>query len=137
LSRSRWQTLPRIACDWPAHDSLAPTWERYDNVAGSSGPGAGRTVLRFREELHGIEAVIAGQGIGILSDLLVARELESGVLVSLSTVTLEGYGIYLVLSPGQLSLPPMREFADWMRAVYADPAPPQKTRLVGTEPYQP
>ena len=34
--------------------------------------------LSFREELHAIEAVIAGQGIGIFSDVLVARELAAG-----------------------------------------------------------
>ena len=28
--------------------------------------------LNFREELHAIDAVLAGQGIGIFSDLLVA-----------------------------------------------------------------
>ncbi len=32
--------------------------------------------LCFREELHAIEAVIGGQGVGICSDVLVAHELQ-------------------------------------------------------------
>jgi LysR family glycine cleavage system transcriptional activator len=36
--------------------------------------------LSFREELHAIEAVIAGQGIGIFSDVHVARELAGKTL---------------------------------------------------------
>lgn len=37
--------------------------------------------LSFREELHAIEAVIAGQGIGIVSVVLVEHELAAGTLV--------------------------------------------------------
>lgn len=44
--------------------------------------------LNFREELHAIDAVIAGQGIGICSDVLVARELETGTLVRALDLTL-------------------------------------------------
>ena len=38
--------------------------------------------LSFREELHAIEAVIAGQGVGIFSDALVAHEFDAGTLVT-------------------------------------------------------
>ena len=37
--------------------------------------------LSFKEELHAIEAVIAGQGIGLFSNVLVAPELKAGTLV--------------------------------------------------------
>jgi hypothetical protein len=47
--------------------------------------------LSFREELHAIEAVIAGQGVGIFSDVLVAKELAAGTLVKAFAVSLPGY----------------------------------------------
>ena len=52
--------------------------------------------LSFREELHAIEAVIAGQGIGIFSDVLVARELAAGTLVRPFDLCLPGYRFYVV-----------------------------------------
>jgi LysR family transcriptional regulator, glycine cleavage system transcriptional activator len=55
--------------------------------------------LSFREELHAIEAVIAGQGIGIFSDVLVARELAAGTLVRPFDLCLPGYRFYLVRTP--------------------------------------
>ena len=46
----------------------------------------------FREELHAIDALIAGQGIGIASDVLVARELAAGELVKVLDLSLPGLG---------------------------------------------
>ena len=70
--------------------------------------GAGRKskpvapTLFFREELHAIQAVIAGQGVGICSDILVRRELASGQLVRVSAVTLDGYGFFFVHRRGDV-----------------------------------
>jgi LysR family glycine cleavage system transcriptional activator len=49
---------------------------------------ARRIATRFREELYAIEAVVAGQGVAICSDLLIRKELSDGTLVSLSPITL-------------------------------------------------
>ena len=95
--------LPLIETGWPDHDAGAPRWSRWIERASSA---AGRKpkpkvpTLFFREELHTIQAVIAGQGVGICSDILVRSELASGELVRVSDITLEGYGFYLVHRPG-------------------------------------
>ena len=92
--------LPLIETGWPDSDTEAPRWSRWIERAGCS--AAGRKpmpevpTLLFREELHAIQAVIAGQGVGICSDILVWRELDSGELVRVSDVTLDGYGFYFV-----------------------------------------
>jgi LysR family glycine cleavage system transcriptional activator len=52
--------------------------------------------LSFRKELHAIEAILAGQGIGICSDVLVAHELRTRLLVKALDLKLPGYGFYLV-----------------------------------------
>ncbi len=73
--------------------------------------------LNFREELHAIEAVIAGQGIAVCSDVLVARELKSGVLVKALDLALPGFGFYLVHVPDHPRRSVIEAFAAWMRRV--------------------
>ena len=81
--------------------------------------GAPRIAMRFREELHAIEAVIAGQGVAICSDLLVRKELCDGTLVRLSPVTLDGYGLFLVTLPEQSVALAVRNFCAWMQRVFS------------------
>ena len=73
--------------------------------------------LSFREELHVIEAVIAGQGIGIFSDVLVAPELATGALVKAFGVSLPGYRFSVVHMPGHPREKTIRAFAGWLRSV--------------------
>ena len=73
--------------------------------------------LSLREEPHAIEAVIAGQGIAILSDVLVAPELASGALVRALNVSLPGYGFYIVHTPGHPREKTIRAFTSWLRSV--------------------
>ena len=117
-----WQQLPGIAYDWLPGDSQAPTWERWGMVARTH--GAPRIAMRFREELHAIEAVVAGQGVAICSDLLIRKELSEGTLVILSSVTLDGYGLFLVTLPEQSAAPAVRNFCVWMQGVFAKSAVP-------------
>jgi DNA-binding transcriptional LysR family regulator len=85
-----------VHCYWSPSDREAPTWERWLAAARSQGADLPALEelkhLSFREELHAIEAVIAGQGIAICSDVLVARELAMGVLVKALNLALPGYG---------------------------------------------
>ena len=59
----------------------APTWVYWETVARKTHrrvPAiASKVGLSFREELHAIEAVIAGQGVAICSDVWVGREPRS------------------------------------------------------------
>src|SRR5207249_10527992 len=70
---------------WSPSELAAPTWQRWLAVARSKWRDVPEFKdmdhLSFREELHAIEAVIAGQGIGIFSNVLVAHELAAGTLV--------------------------------------------------------
>jgi len=73
--------------------------------------------LSFREELHAIEAVIAAQGIGICSDVLVADKLISGTLVKALDMKLPGYGFYLVHMPGHPRQKMIDAFSAWLQSV--------------------
>jgi LysR family glycine cleavage system transcriptional activator len=72
--------------------------------------------LSFREELHAIEAVISGQGVGIFSDVLVAHELASGTLVKAFDLSLPGYCFYVVRKPGHPREKAMQAFSTWVRS---------------------
>ena len=92
--------LPRVEVGWPLTDAGAPTWRNWETVARAAGHQINGTVrppqLKIHEEHHGIEAIVAGQGLGLCSDVLVARELRDGRLVRVSDIVLPGYGFYFV-----------------------------------------
>jgi len=73
--------------------------------------------LTFREELHAIDAVIAGQGIAILGDTLLAHELETGVLVKAVDFTAPGTGYYLVYLSDHPRKAQIEDLASWARSV--------------------
>jgi LysR family glycine cleavage system transcriptional activator len=110
-----------VHCYWSPSDLGAPTWQGWLAAAR----GKWRDVpefkdmdhLSFREELHAIEAVIAGQGIGILSDVLVARELRAGMLVKAFDLCLPGYHFYVVRTPGHPREKTVQAFATWLQSV--------------------
>jgi LysR family glycine cleavage system transcriptional activator len=112
---------PLIHFDWMNRDHEAPTWSRWLAAARSVDPGIQDTNkawdLSFREELHAIDAVAAGQGIAICSDVVVSRELKSGALVKAHALSLPGYGFYLVSVPHHPQRPIIEAFSVWMRSV--------------------
>jgi LysR family glycine cleavage system transcriptional activator len=106
---------PLIHFDWMNRDHEAPTWSRWLAAARSVDPGIQDTNkawdLSFREELHAIDAVAAGQGIAICSDVVVSRELKSGALVKAHALSLPGYGFYLVSVPHHPQRPIIEAFS--------------------------
>jgi len=109
-----------VHCYWPPSDLDAPTWQRWLELAR----GKWRDVpdlkdmehLSFREELHAIEAVIAGQGIGIFSNVLVGPELAAGTLVKVFELSLPGYRFYVVRRPGHPHEKIIKVFSKWLRS---------------------
>jgi LysR family glycine cleavage system transcriptional activator len=70
--------------------------------------------LTFTEELHAIDAVIAGQGVGLFSDVLLERELASGELIKLLDLALPGLGFYLVYTADHPRQDAIRLFSQWI-----------------------
>ena len=66
-----------------------PTWARWCSQAGITGVNA-EPGLRFTDSLHAVQAAIAGQGIAIISLVLVAEALASGLLVQPFAEVLRG-----------------------------------------------
>jgi len=112
--------FPLIEAGWPATDSEAPIWRRWEIAARKHHklvPNLSNLAsLNFREELHAIEAVISGQEIAICSDVLVGPELASGALVKVANVTLPGYGFYIVQRNNHPKLASVKSFIAWALA---------------------
>lgn len=112
---------PLVHAGWPAANTHAPTWQRWINAARKFDPQVSNQVtsggLIFHEELHAIDAVIAGQGVGLLSDVLVKEALESGNLVRVSDISLPGLGFYLIHIENKSLKPTIDRFIEWIRSV--------------------
>jgi LysR family transcriptional regulator, glycine cleavage system transcriptional activator len=109
-----------IHCYWSPSDREPPTWQRWLARARRKWRHVpefkGMQHLSFREELHAIEAVIAGQGVGIFSDALVAHELSAGTLVKAFDLSLPGYSFYLVRRPEHPREKAIRAFSAWVQS---------------------
>lgn len=121
LSPAEIARFPLIEADWPATDEDAPNWRQWSAVAQAKHKRvpdfSALASVSFREELHAIEAAIAGQGIAICSDVLTAPELASGALLPVSPIKLPGYGFYLVHRDGHPRLAEIKTFIAWARTV--------------------
>jgi LysR family transcriptional regulator, glycine cleavage system transcriptional activator len=110
-----------VHCYWSPSDLEAPTWQRWLAVARTKWRDVPEFKemehLSFREELHAIEAVIAGQGIGIFSNVLVAPELAAGTLVKAFNLSLPGYRFFLVRTPDHQREKTIQAFSSWLRSV--------------------
>jgi LysR family glycine cleavage system transcriptional activator len=110
-----------IHLNWQPWEPSPPTWPFWLKATGARGSEAsattGKDSLSFREELHAIEAVIAGQGIAILSDVLVGRELQSGALVKVLDRPLPGFGFYFTHVPDHPRQPVIKSFHAWIGTV--------------------
>jgi LysR family glycine cleavage system transcriptional activator len=121
MSPAELSRFPLIEIEWPPTDADAPRWRRWEALARQRYKDvpdlAAMSSLSFREELHAIEAVIAGQGIAICSDVLVGPELASGTLLPVSHIKLPGYGFYLLHRIEHPKLAAVNAFAAWVRTV--------------------
>jgi LysR family transcriptional regulator, glycine cleavage system transcriptional activator len=109
--------LPLIHFDWFAKDESAPNWARWREMASTTDPRAhdlGGVAFSFREELHAIDAVLAGDGIAILSDVVVADDLAAGSLVKALDLALPGYGFYPVYSSDHPRRAVIETFVNWL-----------------------
>jgi LysR family glycine cleavage system transcriptional activator len=83
-----WHRPPRVALGWDA-------WARAAGRQPSELPGGG---VRYSEESHAIQAAVAGQGIALVSLLLVEEELRLGLLQVAAEPVLPALSYHLLKS---------------------------------------
>lgn len=116
-----------IHFDWGAarrDDPRAPVWRQWLARAGLEDIDASAGIS-FTDEIHAVQAVVAGQGIGLLSLALVAEELASGILVQPFLLSLEGDRYDLVYSPRMADRPATRVLRGWVTAQFTGTAHPR------------
>lgn len=110
--------FPLIHYEWTNGDPEAPSWPRWFSASGV--PASAFTSLRnkrdlsFREELHAIDAVLAGQGVALCSDIVLERALLSGALVKVHALALPGYGFYVAHLAEHARSSAVRTFVQWV-----------------------
>lgn len=121
LSPQELAAFPLIDAQWPSDAPNPPMWKEWVAVARAAGldvPDLGRRVaLRFQEDLHGIEATLAGQGIAICSDILIEAALADGSLLRVSPISLRGYGFYSIHRLGHPKAATIGAFDRWVRGI--------------------
>lgn len=115
-SPSNLARYPLIQYDWLAKDPLSPNWKRWFDAAGGA-PAPWTIAFSFREEAHAIEAALAGQGVTLCSDVVVADELASGALVKAFDFGLPGYAFYPVFAPDHPRRQTLEAFVHWLRGM--------------------
>lgn len=110
--------FPLIHYEWTNGDPEAPCWSRWFSASGAlasaSTPLRSKRDLSFREELHAIDAVLAGQGIALCSDIVLERALLSGALVKVHPFALPGYGFYVAHLAEHARSAAVRSFVEWV-----------------------
>jgi LysR family glycine cleavage system transcriptional activator len=96
---SQW---PLIHFDWHRPLPVDLTWAAWMSASGNQ-PCDLSTGIRYSEESHAIQAAVAGQGVALLSLVLVEEELRMRLLKIVAEPVLKGMS-YHVLKPGQRSV---------------------------------
>ncbi len=107
---------PLVHFDWgPAmRNATPPTWRRWAECAGLDASDV-QPGLSFTDEIHAIQATVAGQGVGLLSLALVAEELAAGTLIQPFGPVLEGYTYSLVYPRNAVGSPGIDALRSWIR----------------------
>ena len=105
------QTL--IHFEWQPTIKSPPTWRKWNQEAGlaSLDTSAG---LIFSDESHAITAAVAGQGVALLGNELIADELRSGALVQPFGPILDGDAYYFIYPEARRDDPPIQALRQWV-----------------------
>ncbi len=107
-----------LETEW-VNKSLPPiAWEALINQQGREESQTNYTVRRFDQEHHVIQAALAGQGIALVSSILVRNAVKEQWLVPFSNNTLQGEFIgltyYLVVPPHNQRNKNVVAFTEWL-----------------------
>jgi len=91
---SQW---PLIHFDWHRPPPVDLTWQGWARQVGGT-PAELSTGMRYSEESHAIQAAVAGQGVALLSLVLVEEELRLGLLRTVGGRTLKGMSYHVLKS---------------------------------------
>lgn len=104
-----------IHSEWRRRD-LQPDWRRWQALAQVPGLNVDAG-LRITDESHAIQAAVAGQGVVIVSLLMVEDELARGVLIHPFGPVIEGHRYHLVATEENMASADVQAVRQWLKAV--------------------
>lgn len=110
---ARW---PLIHFDWFTPPTPRLDWEAWAMLAGQPRSHF-MTGIRYSEESHAIQATVAGQGVALLSALLVEQELKMGLLQVVAGPTLPGMSYYLLKPVRKPLSEAAQAVAEWLMTI--------------------
>lgn len=96
---------------WRHPNADTPTWRRWLDAANMQTIDADAGIS-FNDDGHAIQAAVAGQGVALLSLVLVADDLASGVLVQPFGPVIDGYDFHLVHP--KAARPEVHMLSEWL-----------------------
>ena len=117
---ARW---PLISFAWRRPHPDNPTWQRWFAEARLA-ERAPASELHFSDEGHAIQAAVAGQGVALVSQALVADELVSGHLHQPFGPGIAGHTYHLAVSRERALSPHAQAVMAWLRRQGQTPRPP-------------
>lgn len=85
---------PLIHFDWYNSASFSLTWEKWTQLSHCP-LSKNQSDIHYSDESHAIQAAVAGQGVALLSLVLIQREIEMGLLTSNIAPALKGMNYYI------------------------------------------
>ena len=101
----------------------APSWARWCAQAGVTRVNT-EAGLRFTDSLHAVQAAIAGQGIALVSLVLVSDALASGLLVQPFRPVLRGATYHFACAPELAARADVATLRTWFQQQLAAPSVP-------------
>ena len=114
--------LPLLHMAWPERVLPPITWSAWKQAANEHGEldewdtEAG---VVFSDETHAISAAIAGQGVALVSETVVAQELQSGLLQAPLECGLDGCGSHWVVPKSRANEAKLLAVEAWVTAACA------------------
>ena len=106
--------------DYRDLDAAFPNWTMWLKVVGAEDIDADRGIY-FSQADQLFQAVVDGQGVGLLANVMAEPEIAAGRLVQPFATSLPvRMSYHVVTSPGKADLPKVRAFRDWVLAESAD-----------------
>ncbi|WP_323748597.1 LysR substrate-binding domain-containing protein [Dyella silvae] len=116
------ERVPLIGFDWFRRDATTPDWPLWFERARRA---AIPRQLQFSDEVHAIQAAMAGQGIALVNQTLVADVLAAGMLCQPFGPTLTGHPFHLVWPEACDLDPVISDVRHWLRDEAAGAAQPR------------
>ncbi|TXL73341.1 LysR family transcriptional regulator [Vineibacter terrae] len=114
LSPDQILALPLLHYRWKSGSANAPSWERWHALTRAEA-ALPRTIQTFSEEIHAIEAAVAGHGAVLASQHLITDLLNAGSLILLSDISLPGPTYWAVLLSSHPRRDRLESLLNWFR----------------------